>query len=164
MESLISVPGQKTKILPDIRLLSRVFHCQDFLNRRRKPESKALPEMSVQYEGALKEMNNLALRFFWSPEFKNLTAPTLMTSKGNWGANGSNSIDSTNIHRALLGQVLYRHRGYEIQFHMNLRQTMSQMTDHHRLCLRLVRTTDALVIITEVHSQYRWKGLKGGLE
>lgn len=71
--------------------------------------------MLVRYEGALKEMNNLALRFFWSPKLKHLTAPTLMTSKGNWGANGSDSIDSRNIHRALLGQVLYRHRGYEIQ-------------------------------------------------
>lgn len=115
VESLISVPGQKTKILPDIRLLSKVFNCQDFLNRRIKPESKALPEMLVQYKGALKEMNNLDLRFFWSPEFKNLTSPTLMTSKGNWGANGSNSINSTNIYRALIGQALYMHQAYEIQ-------------------------------------------------
>lgn len=84
VERLISVTGQKTKILPDIRLFSKVFCCQHFLNRERKPGSKAILEMLVQYKGSLKKMSNLALRLFWNPEFKNLLASTPMISRGIW--------------------------------------------------------------------------------
>ena len=74
VESLISVTGKKTKILPDIRLFSKVFHCQHFLNKERNPESKTILEMLVQYKCSLKKMSNFVLRFFWNLEFKNLMA------------------------------------------------------------------------------------------
>lgn len=82
VESLISVTGKKTKILPDIRLFSKVFHCQHFLNKERKPESKTILEMLVQYKSSVKKMSNLVLRFFWNLEFKNLMASIPIVSRG----------------------------------------------------------------------------------
>ena len=82
VESLITVTGKKTKILPDIRLFSKVFHSQHFLNKETKPESKTILEMLVQYKSSLKKMSNLVLRLFGNLEFKNLMASIPVVSRG----------------------------------------------------------------------------------
>lgn len=87
-------------------LLSKVFYCQDFLNRKRKPESKEILEMLVQYIGDPRDMSHLTLRFLGNPEFKNLTGPTLMTPRVNLGENGSNLKNSANINVVLTEQAL----------------------------------------------------------